>query len=154
MSQNLNEVGQLQVRGCSRAETTQVRGHAPPYGFRRKPSSSTSFVLLAAIATLSDGIVLGSLRNRMNFRGAPGFVAGSHVFRQYLRRGGLLAGEFRQGRRQIRRLQNGNDGWLQAAWLRATRFRSEEHRLETAAPVAETRNPRHPWLPLTLTIVL
>jgi len=57
--------------------------------------------------------------------------------------------------RQIRRLKNGNDGWLlrEAAGLRATRFRSEKHRIETAASVAETRNPQRPWLPLTLTIV-
>jgi hypothetical protein len=56
---------------------------------------------------------------------------------------------------QIRRLKNGNDGWLlpEATWLRATRFRSEEHHLDTAASVAEIRNPQHPLPPLTLTMV-
>jgi hypothetical protein len=55
------------------AEVTK-RDNASPLGTRlyadfAKPSSSTSFVLRAAIASLLDGVVLRSWRNRITVRG-------------------------------------------------------------------------------------
>jgi hypothetical protein len=113
--------------------------------FRLEPSSSTSFVLrVRLLPFLASSSFVPAESHDLSWGFRPR-SCGPHVLGRYFRRGGLLPGEFRRRRRQIRRLKNGNDGWLprEATWLRATRFRSEVHRLEAAASVAETRNPRH-----------